>query len=374
MELQIIGQTKDWRTNTDIIYAQISIDSYLELVGENFDEFVIQRKQEKHKAYNRMMEDILAGAVLPPITLAVKPVFVEEIKRLINANDLFQVENKLSSPNRVYILDGLQRTYILSHLKKQGKHFRNEQRLLLEFWIEKEVKHLIYRLIILNAGQKAMSLRHQLEMLNITLYENIQMEIQGIELRKEKDETRRTKPNSFSFESIISSYYCFLTKNYEPNKENLITRQIQEESVIYATEVELNDKFVLFKHYLNFYTQLDYKVYAHYGADVNLKLHIHWFAKENVMNSFFAAAADYGNNSPEKQQRILLALTNLLTSFENENDALGIEIYEEVTQAIDASKKNIGLAKKRILFEGFREFFMNKGEKPFFECWKTVAN
>ena len=67
MDLTIFGHTKDLRTNTYIVYAQISIDDYLVLVGNKFDDFSIQRKQEKHKAYIRMRQDILEGAVLPPI-------------------------------------------------------------------------------------------------------------------------------------------------------------------------------------------------------------------------------------------------------------------------------------------------------------------
>ena len=43
--LEIIGYTTDFRTNTNILYAQIKINEYLDLVGKDFDRFEIQRKK-----------------------------------------------------------------------------------------------------------------------------------------------------------------------------------------------------------------------------------------------------------------------------------------------------------------------------------------
>lgn len=372
MNIDIIGRTKDLRTNTFVLYALASIPDYLALVGNNLSEFEIQRKQEKHKAYPRMKKDIQEGAVLPPITLAIKPDKVENLIALINSNQDEEIKKEVGQPNQVYILDGLQRTYILKELQEEGKTFKEGQKLLLEFWIEKEIKHLIYRLIILNAGQKTMSLRHQLELLNMAIYDEIKKSNFDIQLNKEKDEQRRRSARVFSFEAVISSYYCFLTKNYAPNKENLITQQIQEEGVIYATESELDEKLSLFKAYLQAYTKLDECTYQHYNEN-NRK---HFFAKENVMNAFFAATADYGNKNRDKQARIQVALDKLLNEFSisTNQDVLGLETYTRIsTDSINPAKKNIGLATKEFLFDGFREFFTNEGDKSLADCWIFVA-
>ena len=79
MQVKIIGQAKDLRTNTDILYAQLSIQDYLCLVGDNFDDYEPQRKREQYKAYERMKVDIKDGALLPSITLAVKPELVRNV-------------------------------------------------------------------------------------------------------------------------------------------------------------------------------------------------------------------------------------------------------------------------------------------------------
>ena len=54
MSLSILGHAKDYRTGTHIVYANASIPGYLSLIGENFDTFAIQRRRERHKAYERM--------------------------------------------------------------------------------------------------------------------------------------------------------------------------------------------------------------------------------------------------------------------------------------------------------------------------------
>lgn len=52
--LQIIGYSQDYRTNTHIVYAQIDIPEYLQLVGDSFDEFGIQRKREHHMSIKNL--------------------------------------------------------------------------------------------------------------------------------------------------------------------------------------------------------------------------------------------------------------------------------------------------------------------------------
>lgn len=372
MNLHIFGHTKDLRTNTYVVYAHISIDDYLALVGNDFDKSPFQRKREKHKGYQRMKQDIIQGAVLPPITLSLKANLVDNVEKLISENNLEGVKSELSKSNQLFILDGLQRTHILNDLKNEGTAFKDGQKLLLEFWIEKETKHLIYRFIILNSGQKTMSLRHQLETLYGAISNEIESEIPEIELNEEKDEKKRRKSKIYSFESIITAYYCFLTKNYQPNKENMITQKIQEESIIEVSENELSAKTDLFKTYLKLYADIDDEIFNLYNRED--RKFIHWFAKENVMSAFFAALADYGNNSPEKKARILVALTNLKDSFNSQTDPLGLVKFDEITNlTITPSKKNIGLATKKILFDGFREYFMNSGEKSFEDCWITVG-
>ena len=182
MELQVIGIARDLRTNTPVVYAQLPIADYLQLVGDKFEEFSIQRRREKHKAYQRLKIDIKNGALLPSIALAVKPDKVPSIAPLFNIYEMLGddngvLANSLSTKGQVDILDGLQRTFIMKDLQKDGHVFVHGQRILVEFWLEGDLRKLIYRIIILNAGQKPMSIRYQIELLFNSLKTSIEESI-----------------------------------------------------------------------------------------------------------------------------------------------------------------------------------------------------
>ena len=88
MRVEVIGIATDIRTNTPVVYAKINIPDYLEIVGDDFGTFDIQRRREKHKFYARMKTDLENGALLPSITLAVKPEHIPELKPFLETNNL----------------------------------------------------------------------------------------------------------------------------------------------------------------------------------------------------------------------------------------------------------------------------------------------
>jgi hypothetical protein len=380
MNIKIIGSTKDFRTDTNILYAQISVLDYLELVGDSFDtDNAIQRKREKHKAYARMKEDIKNGALLPPITLAIRPEYIDnELLEYIDNELLDKLKNapqikKAIQPNHIFILDGLQRTFILNDLKNKDHFTDFKQLLLVEIWIEKTVQNLLYRFIVLNGGQKPMSFRHQIDILFDGIAKDLQGKIDGLELFAERDTRRRTLPKQFKTKDIAISYYCFLLADYAPDKESLMLQQIQEENALLSKDRNLD--ISLFIDFLKIYCELDeiiYNSYAQYKGE-KLEEGKDFLAKEHTMNAFFAAVAKFlGNDSqerPDSMQRIRKAIDKLKKT---QGDLLGLESFNQVTEAASAAKRNIGLAYKRTLCTGFIEFFQLEGRKSLAEQWLSA--
>ena len=378
MGLKIIGLATDLRTNAKIIYAQVPISEYLELVGKSFDSFSIQRKKEKYKAYERLKKDIVEGTLLPSITLAVKPTRVDLLLPMIAENNRIELEKELSQGGQVDILDGLQRTYIIKELEAENTKFKAGQNVLLEFWLEKELRHLIYRIIVLNAGRKPMSMRHQVELLFLVIKETIEATMPGVELYQEKDGTRRRGPKKYALDRIAMAYQCFLLRSHEVQRESVVAQELAEGEILDSTEDSLNERFLLFSKYLSEFVKLDdegCRIYEQEDSSRGLPTGALWFGSETTLNSFFAALADFGTTE-QRKDRIDNSFSKLLTKLQKSktgDDPLDLETLDHLVKGINTRKVNVGTATRRLYFTAFKEFFREEGEKPMKDCWLAAT-
>ncbi len=379
MDVKVVGIVKDVRTSTPVIYAILSIPDYLELIGRDFESFVIQRRREKYKAYTRMKRDLIEGALLPPITLAVRPQFVNEIRTFAEAGDIPRLAEHLARTGQVNILDGLQRTYILTDLLNEGVQFREGQSILVEFWLEGEIEHLIYRIIVLNAGQKPMSMRHQIELLFMTLRTKIEAQIADLQLFTERESTRRTRARKYALDRVATAYQAYITKSSDVERENVVAQMLIEGDVFDADETDLFNQFNDFMKYLGIYAALDdeiCRVYVAADEEKSIPTGTSWFGSENVMNSFFAAIAQLGAANPTYGERIATALEKMARQLRDASigaDPMGLETLHRIINNINPRKVNVGFATRRLLTNGFKEFFRESGDLDFSSCWLRVT-
>lgn len=379
--MQILGSTRDYKTETTVIYCLATPEQYLTIVGKDFEEFNLQRRREKHKNYDRLKEDIKAGTVLPGITLAVKPEFLDNVIDSFN-NNPDDLVNHLSAPGSANILDGLQRTYILNDLKTNDNFdFKEEQKLLLEFWLEKDIQNIIYRMIVLNSGQKAMSIQHQIDLLFISLKSIIESKLpQGIELYSERDNSRRTQPNKYPLSQLAVSYHCFITKNHEQDQNSLIAK-FQDDGVLDSSKEILNQQFQQFLQYFSFFTEIDkvaWEKYKNQSIDINetetnghSNSYKDWLANDSAMFAFFAVLGSLQSTSLEG--RIEKALNALKEIVSEENDPFELDFYHEVIKPeISRKRANIGANTRKVIASMFKEFIRNEGEQPIKECWRNA--
>ncbi|MGE8132825.1 hypothetical protein ACQKO5_04375 [Novosphingobium subterraneum] len=395
MTLTVLGTTRDLRSNTPVVYCQMSIPTYLNVVGEDFGNFTIQRRRESHKAYQRLSQDIKNGALLPSITLAVKPEYVRDI--IPQLSDVNATCSALSRSGRVDILDGLQRTYIMYDLAQAGHSFTEEQKILVEFWLEDDIRKLIYRIIVLNAGQKPMSIRHQVELLFMSLKASIEGQIENLQIYTERDTTRRRRSRKFPLNVVVSAYQAHITASSELQKDNIIANKMQIEAALDSSEQEISDQFQLFIKYLRLYSDIDdevFRIYQSDGADSDLpdpienydiisktSRNIHWLATENVFVSFFAAVAQFTSSElPEnvrlKMERLDRALETLLKKMreaEVGSDPLDLETFDRLRMGNNPRKVNVGAATRKLLVNGFKEYFRDEGDSALNRAWQLAS-
>jgi len=100
-----------------------------------------------------------------------------------------------------------------------------------------------------------------------------------------------------------------------------------------------------------------------------------WLATENVIMAFFAAVAQF-SSSETKSIRVDDAIESLLKSLKvavEGDDVLGLETFEKIRGGNNPRRVNVGLATRRLLTNGFKEFFRESGEIQLLECWKLAA-
>src|SRR5690606_1505358 len=90
-----------------------------------------------------------------------------------------------------------------------------------------------------------------------------------------------------------------------------------------------------------------------------------WTGSENFLLGFFAAAAN-AEARPDGEELVRESLENLARSLEDiaTTDPLGMSEYQKVAAGIDSRKSNVGYATRKLIFNGFREYFRSHGEDP----------
>ncbi len=235
--------------------SKIDLKEYISSLPDDYKEYEVQREIVNNAYLDALITTITEGRHIPPIVLVVE-------------QDDFSIENRTLNIQKFKILDGLQRTFrlkaiydsiilldkkipsnpaILHFSKLQlAKNFKNEIETLnsssiiisklLEFYREHPNKSLetlykraqwfeiwtdlkpddeVNKMLILNAGHKAVKTKHQLEL----LFRNILPILQKVDLPKfrvirEKDTAqyklgKERKPGQFLFSNLITALLSF---------------------------------------------------------------------------------------------------------------------------------------------------------------------
>jgi len=370
-----LGKAVDVKTGANVIYCQTTPEKYLKIIGDDFQDFELQRKKESHKGYQRLKNDIKDGALLPSITLSVKHNLVNNIVE--NLNDEEKISEFLSSEDGIVdILDGLQRTFILKEIEKEIGEFKEGQTLLLEYWLESDLRNIVYRMIVLNSGQKAMSMRHQIDLLFATTKITIQEKIPEIEIFTEREGKKRTSSNKYQLNNIASAYYSFLMASPEQDNEKIVSEQIKNNEIFESSKEKINNDFDLFIDIFKSYQEIDSLFWDLYSNldDELLKDKYNWFGSDNVMLSFFAAAGLLAkNNKVENIKKSLDFLKKDLLKCiydDDKYDYFYLVKYDEIIKSINSRKVNIGSARRKYIFFMFKEYLKGGGEFNFKACWE----
>jgi hypothetical protein len=372
----------DFRLQSYCALAKSDYEWFLSVTGGAERNLAIQREIIKgSKAYQTLRADLKRGCLLPPLVLAVKNLDLPtELTQPPTGSFSFDsIKPTLSDALRtmasedVYIIDGLQRTNAIKQTLDEVRGTDQEAPLLarasrVEIWLNIPFGALAYRMLLLNAGQRPMSIKNQVEILSMKLAEEL-ADIPQLEILKSLEAERRTKRGQFHLSKLSQAFQAWLQGTPNVDLRNLVMEQLLVESAIETLGSSLRGERT--------HSERDeFKAFVEWmvAADLALPSNLNFFSNETVLQGISAAVGASERNTVLRD-RMKRALDNLLASLRSapESDPLGLESFESLRKGIDPKKVNVGQATREMVFKAFQEYFVSDSLKSMPECWNFAA-
>lgn len=366
MKFKILKE-KDFGEGKYWLLAELNLLEYVEsLVDDNFN-FEVQRKIVKNRYLDGLLSTIELGEPLPNITLA----YHEPLSKIEESSIVNLADNKLD------ILDGLQRTYRLwafwkIYAKIKTENYKNlkdailgiksiypqffengivdskffksnfpEGKTNIDFqkkyttytlyftiWSNLSEPELVKKMLVLNAGHKAVSTQHQFEILFLNLWKSLNNKLTEIRVVREKEQDFNSikrgerEPGEYLFSSIITSLMSLVLAKPQRISSDIIYRydlinENDEGSSLQYAELIFNSDFI--KKLLEKLYAIDAEINRVYGKEG-----VSWFGKDTTLNGVFSGVGVYLNLNSANEDSDLK--NKILESFEQLKSSLPTEL------------------------------------------------
>ena len=333
----------DSKVNGKSWLIKLKIGDYLQMT--DLDGNIYQRSIMNVSFYAKLRSDLLSDSTIPPISVVYPEIGIN-------------LENGLDTDKKFQILDGLQRTNCLlvciDDIKsgkvdskfKTVEDFQNKV-IYVELWEKLDLPSILYKMVILNTGQKKMDYAHQLDILNKSLIERLKSE--AIEVTTKRDsETNGKDKNKFQLSIIAEGLVSFINRSPILGKKNaaeFLFQRLNIDSTEENSEVKLID---------------DVKTYGYLIwvlRDLNL-LCKNSYNDENPLLKYDpfipALMASLGYTYEKNPDFLDKKIKVLQTAFASELDPLNLERFKFYYAKFTTS---IGDRRRRFIFETLRDFF-----------------
>lgn len=373
--------------------CKASLMAYIQSLPIGFRDFYIQRDIVNNAFLDKLLDSIVQRAHIPNIVLVAN-------------NDISPSGSIIDIGSDYSILDGLQRTHRLKEIldvynyivefihddqslsaasisrryskdliknKYSNKTFQKvlnlhrekvnisklfeENIIWLEVWSNLSENQKIQKMLILNAGHKAVNIKHQIELLfwaNFALFER---ELGTGNVVREKDKTSITysktrRAGEFHFSHLVSAFVSLKEGraiNTNADFSANLTFNDGEEGDVDLTNVSEDH----LKAYTGVLRQLD----ASLTDDVGIR----WLGREVVLVGLFAALGAYSRESNDSIVDVLNGFSSSIPVFTR---ILNLENYEWEKDKLEHSKINVGNVNRRAVYMAVLAFLRDKKDDP----------
>ena len=379
--MKIIDLTLDERINGYCVTITCSYEWYLAATAGAEANLNIQRGIIKDsKAYQTLRADLRRGCILPPLVLAVSGIPFPAALSKTALNDpvlreeiITELEAKMNLPRPpdTYIIDGLQRTNALRQTRDDLANLVEEKTkfldrpLRIEIWLYIPFSAVAYRMLLLNAGQKPMSIKHQVEILSMKLAEDLRP-IPGLEILMSLSAQRRVRAGQFTLAKLSQSFQAWLQGTPSIDVRNTVMEQLLAESAIETLGTSLSGANADddFKSLIGWMVEMDNAIWATESQ---------FFGNETVLLGLSAAvgAAQRNDKLRDRMKRSLNTLKAAVTG--GNTEVLAVQRFNDLRQGEDVRKVNVGQFTRDMVYRAFQEYFLADGSKTMEECWAFGA-
>lgn len=376
INVEALAIDRDDRLQSFCVTAKCTYRDFLQLTTGAEENLDIQRSIIKgSKAYATLRSDLKRGCILPPIVLAVTVDLSEAPADSLIGRHLKGLSKDLSQiqSENVYVIDGLQRTNAIrqtvEELPLQDRDTFLDRFVRVEMWLNIPFSAIAYRMLLLNAGQRPMSVKHQVEVLSSKLVGDLAA-VPQLDIFRVADGRRRTQPGQFALAKIAQAFQAWLQGQPNLDLRNTVMEELLAESAIEVLGQTLPAGS-------NKTNQDGFQSYISWLVDLDLALGINnvsFLANETVILGISAAVGAMERNET-LTARVWPALNGLVNAVKvkADSDPLALETFASLRQGIDSSKTNVGVATREMVFNAFKEFIRGAGETPMHECWQIAA-
>lgn len=373
----------DSRINAHALTAEVDYRWYIEKTTGAEENLAIQRKIiSGRKAYRTLRADLKRGCTLPPIVLAFHsedfefdfaqpiattllhdPKFLKQISDIVHA----------ATAEQIQIVDGLQRTNAMREAAEEldggDLALFLDRPLRVEIWLNIPFFALAYRMLLLNAGQRPMSMKHQIEILGGNMASELR-DIPNLRILTSLAAERRVQPGQFQLSRLVESFQAWLQGRPNIDLQNLIAEQLLMDEAVESLGAGLSSQ-------TEGAGQGDYKAFLTWLVEVDLLLgrdYLGFLQNETVVQGLSAAVGN-AQRTDSLRGRLGPALDSFKEAIRiGGAEAAGVDLFETFRKGIDPKKRNVGDATRDLVYKALREYIVSAGTNPMRDCWAFAAS
>lgn len=226
--------------------------------------------------------------------------------------------------------------------------FKNK--IWLEIWFDLPESQQIKKMLILNAGHKAVNIKHQIELLFFGYLNILESQLPGKTIYREKERSatsysKKREAGEFHFSHLISAFESLNSgKPVTTNSEFSANKSFKDDD-----EEILNVDTDTIGTFAQFLLALDIEFSDRNGVS--------WLSREVILVGLFAAIGRHALNENLTFSQALKMFSNRLHEF---REVVNLEGFERERNNLELSKVNIGSKNKSAVFNAVKSFLEGK--------------